>query len=254
MTDDVKQAIEWLGDALEVVEVGPWREKVRALLAHLADLESQLAETQKERYRFLQERDRAIAREARLANEALAALAGAGIGTPEKGYMTEPHCLSADIERLAKERDEVKAHLYDAAVAAGAEYSSAPLGEVVAALKFQRDEATSRMIDQAAARGEAEARVKELLALGEQRCDGIGCDFGEECVRREREERDDIRTAEQRMTWWADHPHACAIHYGARTACGQCLDSVRQERDALKAEVSTALRVRPARVAEGGGK
>jgi len=43
-----------------------------------------------------------------LAFDALCALSGAGIGTPEKGYLVEPGCLSGDIKRLARERDEAK--------------------------------------------------------------------------------------------------------------------------------------------------
>lgn len=45
----------------------------------------------------------------RLAVDALAVLAGAGIATPEKGYVAEPWALAGDIARLAKERDEARA-------------------------------------------------------------------------------------------------------------------------------------------------
>jgi multidrug efflux pump subunit AcrA (membrane-fusion protein) len=45
----------------------------------------------------------------------------------------------------------------------------------------------------------------------------------------ERVARDDIMTAEQRLKFWAENPHACPIHFGARTACGQCFDSVAQQ-------------------------
>lgn len=41
----------------------------------------------------------------RLAEDALIALAGAGIPTPEKGYKAEPHCLMRDIEELQRQRD-----------------------------------------------------------------------------------------------------------------------------------------------------
>lgn len=47
----------------------------------------------------------------RLAVDALAALSGAGIATPEKGYVEEPWALAGDIARLAKERDEARAAL-----------------------------------------------------------------------------------------------------------------------------------------------
>lgn len=47
----------------------------------------------------------AEAREKRLATDALVALAGARIATPEKGYVVEPHCLGNDIGTLARERD-----------------------------------------------------------------------------------------------------------------------------------------------------
>ena len=43
-----------------------------------------------------------------LANEALCALSGARVGTPEKGYLKEPGCLRGDIRRLANERDIAK--------------------------------------------------------------------------------------------------------------------------------------------------
>lgn len=47
----------------------------------------------------------------RLATDALVALAGAGICTPEHGYLSEPVCLRSDIERLARERDEARESL-----------------------------------------------------------------------------------------------------------------------------------------------
>jgi len=46
-----------------------------------------------------------------LAFDALVALSGAGIGTPEKGYYHEPGCLARDITRLARERDEARKKL-----------------------------------------------------------------------------------------------------------------------------------------------
>jgi len=47
-----------------------------------------------------------------LAFDALVALSGAGIGTPEKGgYYHKPGCLARDITRLARERDEARKKL-----------------------------------------------------------------------------------------------------------------------------------------------
>lgn len=48
---------------------------------------------------------------ARLADDALLALSGAGAGTPAEGYARAPWCLKGDIERLAKERDTLRAEL-----------------------------------------------------------------------------------------------------------------------------------------------
>ncbi len=42
----------------------------------------------------------------RLATDALCALAGAGIATPETGYIGEPVCLTGDVAELAKQRDD----------------------------------------------------------------------------------------------------------------------------------------------------
>lgn len=47
----------------------------------------------------------AAAERDRLATDALDALAAARVTTPEKGYVAEPHCLSGDIEKLARSRD-----------------------------------------------------------------------------------------------------------------------------------------------------
>jgi hypothetical protein len=44
----------------------------------------------------------------RLATDALAALAGAGICTPEEGYVKSPHCLASNISDLMRERDEAR--------------------------------------------------------------------------------------------------------------------------------------------------
>jgi len=41
-----------------------------------------------------------------LASSALGAASVAGVCTPEEGYVKYPQCLSSDISRLAKERDE----------------------------------------------------------------------------------------------------------------------------------------------------
>lgn len=54
----------------------------------------------------------------RLATDALAHLAGAGIATPEEGYVKAPHCLSDNIDRLARERDEAAGEKKAAEVAA----------------------------------------------------------------------------------------------------------------------------------------
>jgi hypothetical protein len=51
----------------------------------------------------------AEAKRDRLAVDALAALAEAGIATPEEGYVVETHCLSHDIATLARERDTLAA-------------------------------------------------------------------------------------------------------------------------------------------------
>lgn len=42
----------------------------------------------------------------RLAADALCVLSGAGIGTPELGYLHEPVTFRADLETLARQRDE----------------------------------------------------------------------------------------------------------------------------------------------------
>jgi hypothetical protein len=66
------------------------------------------------------DRDLQISREAfegalalrdQLADDALVALAGAGIATPEQTYKVEPYCLEGDIKRLAKERDDARVSL-----------------------------------------------------------------------------------------------------------------------------------------------
>ncbi len=54
---------------------------------------------------LLRERDKARAERDRLATDALCALSAAGVATPEKGYVEEPHVLTANIQALARERD-----------------------------------------------------------------------------------------------------------------------------------------------------
>lgn len=58
------------------------------------------------------------ARLGRLAADALAALAGAGVSTPAEGYVAAPQELRAGIERLAKERDDYRRNFRDARTAA----------------------------------------------------------------------------------------------------------------------------------------
>lgn len=48
-----------------------------------------------------------------LANEALAAISGAGVSTPLNGYLRSPFELAANINQLAKERDDLRAVLKD---------------------------------------------------------------------------------------------------------------------------------------------
>lgn len=58
----------------------------------------------------------------------------------------------------------------------------------------------------------------------------------------EQEARDDVMTATQRLKFWQDNPHACPIHFGARTACGQCFDSVSQQLANIRVEHAATLK------------
>lgn len=53
----------------------------------------------------------------RLALDALAAISGARVITPQEGYVKAPHCLSSNIADLARERDKARQR-FDAACAA----------------------------------------------------------------------------------------------------------------------------------------
>lgn len=97
---------------------------------------------------------------------------------------------------------------------------STPLGDELAQVRRERDALKVRALG-------AEARVMEL--------------------EEEQEARDDVMTAEQRLKFWEENPHACPVHFGARTACGQCHDSTAQqltnlriEHEAVVNEVETA--------------
>lgn len=57
------------------------------------------------------ERDQAQQLAERLADDAIVALAGSKIATPEEGYLKAPQCLGDDIKRLRKERDAAQAQL-----------------------------------------------------------------------------------------------------------------------------------------------
>jgi hypothetical protein len=57
------------------------------------------------------ERDAAQALAKRLADDALVALAGSKIATPEEGFLKAPHCLPDCIERLRAERDRLRKEL-----------------------------------------------------------------------------------------------------------------------------------------------
>lgn len=158
--------------------------------------------------------------------------------------------LADEIATLRKERDDLEIDLRGAKEGPLVVVTAAEHDELLAlrARVAELEEALSEASD---IRGEvdrrtlkAEARVAELEA--------------------EQEARDDVMTAEQRLKFWKDNPHACPIHFGARTACGQCFDSTAQqlsnervesaatlndlrkaeaERDALKAQVEAARRL-----------
>lgn len=98
--------------------------------------------------------------------------------------------------------------------------TATPLGDELAQVRRERDALKVRALG-------AEARVMEL--------------------EEEQEARDDVMTAEQRLKFWEENPHACPVHFGARTACGQCHDSTAQqltnlriEHEAVVNEVETA--------------
>lgn len=80
------------------------REHVGTLEEQVAELNAELARAAEEALKLQRQRDR-------LAVDALAHLAGAGIATPEEGYVKAPHCLSDNIDRLAAERDHLKLKL-----------------------------------------------------------------------------------------------------------------------------------------------
>lgn len=77
--------------------------------------------------------EKAEAQRDRLATDALAHLAGAGIATPVEGYVKAPHCLSDNIDRLARERDEARAAVQSACDVA--------VTAAVEAIERERDEA-----------------------------------------------------------------------------------------------------------------
>ena len=56
-----------------------------------------------------------------------------------------------------------------------------------------------------------------------------------------KQEGDEVEIAAQRLKFWADNPHACPVHFGARTACGQCYDSERSLYKASMAEASKTI-------------
>ena len=49
-----------------------------------------------------------------------------------------------------------------------------------------------------------------------------------------------MAVAAQRLKFWAENPYACPVHFGARTACGQCYDSERALRLSAEAQVTEA--------------
>lgn len=55
-----------------------------------------------------------------------------------------------------------------------------------------------------------------------------------------KQEGDDVAVAAQRLKFWAENPYACPVHFGARTACGQCYDSERALRLSAEAQVTEA--------------
>lgn len=55
-----------------------------------------------------------------------------------------------------------------------------------------------------------------------------------------KQEGDDVEVAAQRLRFWAENPYACPVHFGARTACGQCYDSERALRRSTEAQVEAA--------------
>ena len=82
--------------------------------------------------------EKAEAERDRLAVDALAALAGAGVATPQEGYTAAPFLLKGDIGRLAAERDALRAQV-EAARALCADFDRGGglmwPGEVLAAME-----------------------------------------------------------------------------------------------------------------------
>ena len=110
---DVKQPLRW------GVNGEHGRERGRKLLRELRALQAERDEALEKSNGLqawlgtvldMRDEDRAAIKH--LADQALLALSGAGICTPEKGYIAEPHALHGHIKLLARERDEARAEAH----------------------------------------------------------------------------------------------------------------------------------------------
>jgi hypothetical protein len=85
---------------------------------------------------------------------------------------------------------------------------------------------------------EVSQSLREQLIAAEAERDALRARVAE--LEEYKEKGDDVQIAAQRLKFWAENPHACPDHFGARTACGQCFDSERALRLASEADLREA--------------
>lgn len=143
----------------------------------------------------------------------------------------EPARQQAACDRRAEEVREADANFIDRNL-------GGPIGATIVAGIRSLPLTATPLGDELRDEREVSQSLREQLIAAEAERDALRARVAE--LEEYKEKGDDVQIAAQRLKFWAENPHACPDHFGARTACGQCFDSERALRLASEADLREA--------------
>ena len=143
----------------------------------------------------------------------------------------EPARQQAACDRRAEEVREADANFIDRNL-------GGPIGATIVAGIQSLPLTATPLGDELRDEREVSQSLREQLIAAEAERDALRARVAE--LEEYKEKGDDVQIAAQRLKFWAENPHACPDHFGARTACGQCFDSERALRLASEADLREA--------------